>query len=308
MAEEITAGITWHFPEWITNADAIQRAASCQLEPQSNDGNRIRARLRTMANVFHHIETAEKKPNRSVVHQAPDLYSIIANRMLTSLYHLRSAFNEATKHVRFHPAIGYTWKTDVDEDDHGSLSSDEQPLSPSIGEKGDPCDPVVTDAVDSAEISQTETELLGFRTRVDHLILNASRIAETLRDREVEGERGPENPLSFTGETSTAPAPPGSRMALTLATVEEALSFVENPTSPQKGSASHALVVSCLQDCIKQMSITHCLGLYGQIQRGEKRESIRRKRRSRKVGDFCHLSPQFWGLPLAVAVGVDVFD
>ena len=51
----------------------------------------------------------------SVVHQAPDLYSIIANRMLTSLYHLQSAFEEATKHVQYHPAIGYTWKVDSEE-------------------------------------------------------------------------------------------------------------------------------------------------------------------------------------------------
>ncbi|GBB91726.1 hypothetical protein RclHR1_01910010 [Rhizophagus clarus] len=44
------------------------------------------------------------------IYQAPDLYSIIGTRILTSLYYLHIAFNTAQQEVEFHPATGYTWK------------------------------------------------------------------------------------------------------------------------------------------------------------------------------------------------------
>ncbi|RGB34172.1 MED6 mediator sub complex component-domain-containing protein [Rhizophagus diaphanus] len=44
------------------------------------------------------------------IYQAPDLYSIIGTRILTSLYYLHIAFNTALQEVEFHPATGYTWK------------------------------------------------------------------------------------------------------------------------------------------------------------------------------------------------------
>ncbi|CAG8815558.1 13417_t:CDS:2, partial [Racocetra persica] len=44
------------------------------------------------------------------IYQAPSLYSIIGNRVLTSLYQLHMAFNKAYQQVEFHPATGYTWK------------------------------------------------------------------------------------------------------------------------------------------------------------------------------------------------------
>jgi len=44
------------------------------------------------------------------IYQAPDLYSIIGTRLLTSLHQLHIAFNTAQQEVEFHPATGYTWK------------------------------------------------------------------------------------------------------------------------------------------------------------------------------------------------------
>ncbi|CAH1756764.1 15770_t:CDS:10 [Entrophospora sp. SA101] len=44
------------------------------------------------------------------IYQAPDLDSIIGNRILTSIYQLSLAFNTAYKHVDFHPATGYSWR------------------------------------------------------------------------------------------------------------------------------------------------------------------------------------------------------
>ncbi|CAG8663476.1 4552_t:CDS:2 [Funneliformis mosseae] len=48
------------------------------------------------------------------IYQAPDLYSVIGSRILTSLHHLHIAFNTAHQEVEFHPATGYTWKGEAD--------------------------------------------------------------------------------------------------------------------------------------------------------------------------------------------------
>jgi len=52
---------------------------------------------------------------RGIVYQSPDLYTVIGNRIYTSLYHLHKVFNNIHEHVNFHPATGYIWKSDKDE-------------------------------------------------------------------------------------------------------------------------------------------------------------------------------------------------
>ncbi|RKP36953.1 mediator complex, subunit Med6, partial [Dimargaris cristalligena] len=44
------------------------------------------------------------------IYQSPDLYSLISSRLLISLFHTHSAFEEVTKYAHFHPAEGYSWK------------------------------------------------------------------------------------------------------------------------------------------------------------------------------------------------------
>ncbi|OZJ02313.1 hypothetical protein BZG36_04450 [Bifiguratus adelaidae] len=44
------------------------------------------------------------------IYQAPNLYSIVANRLLTSLYHTNAAFRQTQALKEFHPASGYAWK------------------------------------------------------------------------------------------------------------------------------------------------------------------------------------------------------
>ncbi|KAG1451269.1 hypothetical protein G6F56_008128 [Rhizopus delemar] len=44
------------------------------------------------------------------VYQSPTIYSVIANRLLTSLFHVNSAFKETQKMMSFHPSKGYNWK------------------------------------------------------------------------------------------------------------------------------------------------------------------------------------------------------
>ncbi|KAJ9049182.1 Mediator of RNA polymerase II transcription subunit 6, variant 2 [Entomophthora muscae] len=44
------------------------------------------------------------------IYQAPDLYSVLANRMLTIVNHLNRAFREVYNYVEFHPSSGYRWK------------------------------------------------------------------------------------------------------------------------------------------------------------------------------------------------------
>ncbi|RIA89123.1 MED6 mediator sub complex component-domain-containing protein [Glomus cerebriforme] len=59
---------------------------------------------------------------RGIVYQAPDLYTIIGSRIYTSLYHLHNVCNNIREHVNFHPATGYTWKSDKD-DNHATLGN-----------------------------------------------------------------------------------------------------------------------------------------------------------------------------------------
>ncbi|XP_066591331.1 mediator of RNA polymerase II transcription subunit 6 [Prorops nasuta] len=44
-----------------------------------------------------------------VVYQAPDLASVVSSRILSTVHHLQSAFEEASSCSRYHPSRGYTW-------------------------------------------------------------------------------------------------------------------------------------------------------------------------------------------------------
>ncbi|CAG7717588.1 unnamed protein product [Allacma fusca] len=45
-----------------------------------------------------------------VVYQAPDLGSVVNSRLLSTLNHLQSAFDEVLSFGRYHPSKGYTWE------------------------------------------------------------------------------------------------------------------------------------------------------------------------------------------------------
>ncbi|QQP52395.1 Mediator of RNA polymerase II transcription subunit 6 [Caligus rogercresseyi] len=44
-----------------------------------------------------------------IVYQAPDLGSILNSRILSSVHHLSSAFEEARHYAKYHPSRGYWW-------------------------------------------------------------------------------------------------------------------------------------------------------------------------------------------------------
>ncbi|XP_034942604.1 mediator of RNA polymerase II transcription subunit 6 [Chelonus insularis] len=44
-----------------------------------------------------------------VVYQAPDLASVVNSRLLSTIHHLQSAFEEASSCSRYHPSKGYSW-------------------------------------------------------------------------------------------------------------------------------------------------------------------------------------------------------
>ncbi|KAF9410500.1 Mediator of RNA polymerase II transcription subunit 6 [Podila epigama] len=46
------------------------------------------------------------------IFQCPDLQTLLSNRVLGSLHHVQSAFNEARNMSEFHPSTGYQWKTE----------------------------------------------------------------------------------------------------------------------------------------------------------------------------------------------------
>lgn len=43
------------------------------------------------------------------VYQAPDLASVFNSRILSTVHHLQSAFEEASSYSRYHPSKGYSW-------------------------------------------------------------------------------------------------------------------------------------------------------------------------------------------------------
>ncbi|CAH0387771.1 unnamed protein product [Bemisia tabaci] len=43
------------------------------------------------------------------VYQAPDLASVVNSRILSSVHHLQSAFEEMSSYTKYHPSKGYTW-------------------------------------------------------------------------------------------------------------------------------------------------------------------------------------------------------
>lgn len=45
------------------------------------------------------------------IYQSPTVYSVIANRLLTSLFHVNSAFQDAQSMMEYFPAKGYGWKS-----------------------------------------------------------------------------------------------------------------------------------------------------------------------------------------------------
>lgn len=64
-----------------------------------------------------------------VVHQAPDLASILNSRMLSTVHHLQSAFEESMSYSRYHPSKGYSWELKVPEKCAKKETQREEPSS-----------------------------------------------------------------------------------------------------------------------------------------------------------------------------------
>ncbi|KAG0239624.1 Mediator of RNA polymerase II transcription subunit 6 [Mortierella sp. GBA43] len=57
------------------------------------------------------------------IYQCPDLQTLLSNRILGSLHHVESAFNEARVMTEFHPSTGYHWKSITTEDPSSTTAS-----------------------------------------------------------------------------------------------------------------------------------------------------------------------------------------
>jgi mediator of RNA polymerase II transcription subunit 6 len=55
-----------------------------------------------------------------VVYQAPDLHSLINSRILSTVHHLSSAFDESYSYSRYHPSKGYWFEFSKDGDKDGN--------------------------------------------------------------------------------------------------------------------------------------------------------------------------------------------
>ncbi|XP_074648697.1 mediator of RNA polymerase II transcription subunit 6-like [Tubulanus polymorphus] len=67
-----------------------------------------------------------------VVYQAPDLCSVINSRLLNTVAHLHSAFDEVQSYSQYHPSKSYWWdfkEKDKTEKDKGKKTKKEEPSS-----------------------------------------------------------------------------------------------------------------------------------------------------------------------------------
>lgn len=66
-----------------------------------------------------------------VIYQAPDLNSVINSRMLTTIHHLQTAFEEAISYSKYHPSKGYWWEFKDHESSDKPKSKDKNKEEPS---------------------------------------------------------------------------------------------------------------------------------------------------------------------------------
>ncbi|KAF9977858.1 Mediator of RNA polymerase II transcription subunit 6 [Actinomortierella ambigua] len=105
------------------------------------------------------------------VYQSPDLYTVLANRMLTSLQNVESAFTDARKLTDFHPSSGYRWKASIDEDD-ALGSSRTGALASSTGTAGTAATNGSASSTTAATTSPTLQESQEYRIAVDRALKN----------------------------------------------------------------------------------------------------------------------------------------
>lgn len=65
-----------------------------------------------------------------VVYQAPDLCTVINSRLLNTVHHLETAFEEAQSFSRYHPSKGYWWDFNQQDDSEKSEKKDKKKEEP----------------------------------------------------------------------------------------------------------------------------------------------------------------------------------
>ncbi|KAJ8972316.1 hypothetical protein NQ314_000231, partial [Rhamnusium bicolor] len=62
-----------------------------------------------------------------VVYQAPDLANVLNSRLLSTVHHLQSSFEEASGFARYHPSKGYSWDFKSQRPNIDKTKKDEKP-------------------------------------------------------------------------------------------------------------------------------------------------------------------------------------
>ncbi|CAO3649585.1 unnamed protein product [Mucor hiemalis] len=103
------------------------------------------------------------------VYQSPTIYSVIANRLLTSLFHVNSAFKETQNMMEFYPSKGYTWKSGPDPT--ATTPATASTSSGKGGEKGSSSPAIIVNTAKSVLRAQ---ETHAFRHWMDRAIETSS--------------------------------------------------------------------------------------------------------------------------------------
>ncbi|KAF9093555.1 Mediator of RNA polymerase II transcription subunit 6 [Mortierella sp. AD031] len=99
------------------------------------------------------------------IYQCPDLQTLLSNRVLGSLHHVESAFNEARTMTEFHPSTGYHWKSPTETGAAGAAAG---ALTPNI---------LGLAAPGAAGAAPVKAESQDFRVAVDRAIKNVEQRA-----------------------------------------------------------------------------------------------------------------------------------
>lgn len=121
-----------HSPFWDPNSNNATLKMQTNFNSLEGDGSRLKNMVgvefelvKEQYPVLYIIQKQRRRSPTEVIpmavyyvingniYQAPDLYSVLANRMLTIVNHLNRAFREVYNFVEFHPSSGYRWKLNL---------------------------------------------------------------------------------------------------------------------------------------------------------------------------------------------------
>ncbi|KAI8805282.1 MED6 mediator sub complex component-domain-containing protein [Cladochytrium replicatum] len=162
------------------------------------------------------------------IYQSPDVFTMVSNRILTSLYFVQKAFHETLEEVRFYPSHGYTWAVDSERAANWrrrQRRAQQKLLQHEQSEPGSSATNQTPVILSSAEQRIRAEEFLG---RVNAMLQRTSAVIDT----EVEDGADEEEATESVAEVEIT-----SEREASVAIKEERVPIKKEPMSPAPESA-----------------------------------------------------------------------